>query len=274
MSLATQTEDALVKVLADDLELDMIWARFDKTTLEQERQFKPVIRRQFNTQEADVLSNVARSVPLDMRAGETPTQIMNGWLFDSAVWIPVFEQAAKPFMNASLVEGAIEGIRGINAGLGIDLSLSFNVNDPNVVQIVNDKLFKFSFEVNGETERLLRNEFKEAIAQGDTLRNVEKRVEKVFGFNDKVRTKRIARTEILGYHNAGTFEAMVNSGVVADKQWINSRDSKVRESHQTTEIVPLMDRFSMGLRFPGDWTGAVGEIVNCRCALRAKTFVI
>ena len=274
MSLATQTEDALVKVLADDLELDMIWARFDKTTLEQERQFKPVIRAQFNNQEADVLSNVARSVPLDMREGETPTQIMNGWLFDSAVWIPVFESAAKPFMNASLVEGAVEGIRGINAGLGIDLSLSFNVNDPNVVQIVNDKLFKFSFEVNQETTRLLRNEFKEAIAQGDTLRNVEKRVEKVFGFNNKVRTNRIVRTEILGYHNAGTFEAMVNSGVVAEKQWINSRDGKVRETHQTTEIVPLMDRFSMGLRFPGDWTGDVGEIANCRCAMRAKSFVI
>ena len=62
MSLATQTEDAIVKFLADELELDMIWARFDKTTLEQERQFKPVIRRQFNSQEAEVLSNVARSV--------------------------------------------------------------------------------------------------------------------------------------------------------------------------------------------------------------------
>ena len=128
--------------------------------------------------------------------------------------------------------------------------------------------------MNKETERLLRNEFKEAIANGDTLRNVEKRVEKVFGFNDKVRTNRVVRTEILGYHNAGTFEAMVNSGVVADKQWINSRDSKVRETHDNTEIRPLMERFANGLRFPGDWTGTAAEIINCRCAMRAKSFVI
>lgn len=276
MSLATTTEleEAIVKVLADELELDMIWARFDKTTLEQERQFKPVIRRQFKNQEAEVLSNVGKSVPLDMVGDLTPTEIMSGWLFDEAAWGVLLERAAKPFIDTSMTEGAIEGIRGINAGLDIDLALSFNVNDPNVVTIINDKLHKFSFEVNDETTKLLKKEFREAIAEGDTIRNVEKRVEKVFSFNDKVRTNRIARTEILGAHNAGTFEAMVNSGVVETKQWINSRDGKVRDTHQTTEIVPLMDRFSMGLRFPGDWTGTASETINCRCAMRAKGFVI
>lgn len=274
MTLATQTEEAIVKVLADELELDMIWARFDKTTLQQEARFKPVIRQQFNAQEAEVLSNVGRSIPLDMITDQTPTQIMNNWLFDETAWGALLERAAKPFIDTSMVEGAIEGIRGINAGLGIDLALSFNVNDPNVVQIANDKLLKFSFEVNQETTRLLKKEFREAIAAGDTLRNVEKRVEKVFGFNDKVRTNRIVRTEILGYHNAGTFEAMVQSGVVETKQWINSRDARVRESHRITEVVPLMDRFSTGLRFPGDWTGEASEVINCRCVMRAKSFVI
>jgi len=273
MPLATQTEEAIVKVLADDLELDMIWARFDKTTLEQEKQFKPIIRREFKKQEDEVLTNVARSLPLDLR-DETPTEIMAGWLFDEDAWNALLERAAKPFVDTSMVEGAIEGIRGINAGLGIDLALSFNVNDPNVVTIINDKLHKFSFEVNDETTRLLKKEFREAIAEGDTIKNVEKRVEKVFNFNDKVRTNRIARTEILGAHNAGTFEAMVNSGVVATKQWINSRDGRVRETHSNTEIRPLMERFTNGLRFPGDWTGDASEIINCRCAMRAKEFVI
>jgi len=277
MSIALQQyEQVIVKGIADELELDMIWDRFDKTAKEQEAEFKPVLRRQFKNQEAEVLANVGKSIPLDVDTGQTPAEIYTPWLFDEAAWNVLLASAAKPFIETSMVEGAIEGIRGINAGLDIDLSLSFNVNDPNVVRIINDKLHTFSFEVNAETTKLLKKEFREAIAEGDTMRNIEKRVAKVFNFNDKVRTKRIAQTEILGAYNSGTYEAMNNSGVVDTKRWIATRDGKTRESHKAIdgEVVGLKERFSNGLRFPGDWTGALAEFINCRCAMKAQDFLI
>lgn len=269
MSLAMQPEleEALIKELADEIELDLLWIRFDKTTRQQEREFRPVLRNQFTKQKDEVLSNVAKSPPVETLSG-TPAEIYTPWLFDEAGWAVLMERAAKPFIETSMTEGAIAQIRDINNALNISLDLSFNVNDPNVVTIINDKLHKFSFEVNDETLKLLKKEFREAIADGDTIRNVEKRVEKVFRFNSRVRTERIARTEIVGAHNAGNFEAMVNTGVVDEKEWIETRDGKTREAHQRGgggvggERVPVKEPYSNGLMFPGDWSGPAAEVIN------------
>jgi hypothetical protein len=279
----------------DELQLDMIWDQFAKTTLQQENRMKPVLRDRFTRQKEDVLIRIQRnpipeeerSIPewtedttshqvyLDIsdyigsRLYKAPSDVTDLWLLNLDEWNVVLEEAVRPFIETSFTEGAEEAINGINDDLDVTMSVGFDVRDP-----VQDKLQKFSFEVNDETNKLLKKEFTEALAQGESIRKIESRVAKVFGFSSRVRTNRIARTEIIGAHNAGSFEAMVNSGIVATKRWINSRDAKVRDTHQTSEVVPLMERFSMGLRFPGDWTGSVGEIVNCRCAMRAESYLI
>lgn len=264
----------IIEKLADELQLDMLWDAFAKTTLQQENRLKPVLRAVFRRQKEDVLRRMERNPIPEERGIKAPSDIYNPWLFSDAEWKVVLEEAARPFIEASMFEGTEEAILGINNDLDIVLPIEFNVRDPNIQVIINDKLQKFSFEVNAETTRLLKDEFIEGLAKGESIRKLEARVAKVFGFTSRVRTNRIARTEIIGAHNAGSFEAMVNSGIVATKRWINSRDAKVRETHQTSEVVPLMELFSMGLRFPGDWTGDVGEIVNCRCAMRAETYLI
>jgi hypothetical protein len=284
----------------DELQLDMIWDQFAKTTLQQENRMKPVLRDRFRRQKEDVLIRIQRNPLPDEERGipewtedttshqvwrdvsdyissrlyKAPSDVIDLWLLNLDEWNVVLEEAARPFVETSFTEGADEAISGINNDLDVTMSVGFDVRDPNIQTIVQDKLQKFSFEVNDTTNELLKKEFTEALVQGESIRKIESRVAKVFGFTSRVRTNRIARTEIIGAHNAGSFEAMVNSGIVATKRWINSRDAKVRDTHQTSEVVPLMERFSMGLRFPGDWTGSVGEIVNCRCAMRAETYLI
>ena len=251
----------------------MIWDAFAKTTLQQENRMKPALRNVFKRQKEDVLIRIQRNPIPDERSVKQDS-VFSPWLFSSGEWNVVLEEAARPFVEAAMFEGTEEAILGINNDLDITLLAEFNVRDPNIQTIITNKLQTFSFKVNKETTRLLKAEFVEALANGESIRKIEARVAKVFGFTSRVRTNRIAKTEIIGAHNAGSFEAMVNSGIVATKRWINSRDAKVRDTHQTSEVVPLMERFSMGLRFPGDWTGAVGEIVNCRCAMRAETYLI
>ena len=257
----------------DELQLDMIWDGFAKTTLQQENRMKPALRDVFRRQKEDVLIRIQRNPIPDERSVKQDS-VFDPWLFSSGEWNVILEEAARPFVEAAMFEGTEEAILGINNDLDIELVAQFNVRDPNIQTIITDKLQTFSFEVNAETTRLLKTEFVEALANGESIRKIEARVARVFGFTSRVRTNRIARTEIIGAHNAGSFEAMVNSGIVATKRWINSRDAKVRDTHQTSEVVPLMELFSMGLRFPGDWTGSVGEIVNCRCAMRAETYLI
>ena len=53
------------------------------------------------------------------------------------------------------------------------------------------------------------------------------------------------------------------------KQWDSTLDGKTRDSHVRVdgEIRELDKKFSNGLMFPGDPSGAAAEVIHCRCAL-------
>lgn len=53
------------------------------------------------------------------------------------------------------------------------------------------------------------------------------------------------------------------------KQWSAALDGRTRESHARVdgEIRELDEKFSNGLKYPGDSAGGAAEVVNCRCAL-------
>jgi hypothetical protein len=59
---------------------------------------------------------------------------------------------------------------------------------------------------------------------------------------------------------------------VKEKRWVSRLDDKVRETHLIADgqTVPLQSEFQVGLttlRWPGDRTGEIGEIANCRCVM-------
>lgn len=304
MGFALQLQTELIKGIADEIEMTLRWNQFAKTTLQQERKFKPVLRNVFTKQEADVLKRVRENPPPEQKvriytsrltffegnahldAGaevfpqmvlkQTPSEIYKSWLFEPEEWAFFLEEAAKPFIETAMEEGASDSMKQIGNALDVTIGLDLNVNDPNVQKIIQDKLHVFSFEVNKETTRLLKAEFTEAIKDGDSIRVIEKRVKKVFGFTKKSRVNTIARTEIGGAYGSGNWAAMVDSGVVETKKWIATRDNRTRESHVSIdgEVVPLKEKFSNGLRFPKDWTGALAEFINCRCTMMAQDFVI
>jgi len=272
MGFAIQIQHEIIKGVADELEMTLRWNRFAKTTAQQERKFKPVLREAFTKQETDVLKRVKKNPPPE----KAPSDIYQPWLFDPDEWQLILEGAAKPFVETSMGEGWVASVKDINHALGVTLALDFDLKDPNIAKIIKDKLHKFSFEVNKETTRLLKAEFAEAIKDGDSIPVIEQRVKKVFGFTKKSRVNTIARTEIGGVYSAGNLEAMVASGVVDTKKWIATRDNLTRDTHRAIdgEVVPLKDEFSIGVRFPRDWSGPAAEVINCRCSMMAQDFVI
>lgn len=89
------------------------------------------------------------------------------------------------------------------------------------------------------------------------------------GYNNAIR---IARTEGHRIQVQSTMNAAYDAkdmGADVVKQWDSTLDGRTRESHQIVdgEIRELDEKFSNGLRFPGDPLGGAGEVVNCRCAL-------
>lgn len=84
--------------------------------------------------------------------------------------------------------------------------------------------------------------------------------------------KRIARTEGHRIQCQGTMDAMYGArekGADVVKKWDAALDARTRNSHAKVdgEWKELDERFSNGLRFPGDPNGAAAEVINCRCAL-------
>ena len=94
------------------------------------------------------------------------------------------------------------------------------------------------------------------------------------GFN---RAMRITRTEGNRISNESAYDASMSAkdkGADVVKSWDAALDKRTRDSHRQVdgEIRELDEKFSNGLKYPGDSAGGAAEVVNCRCALlqRAK----
>jgi hypothetical protein len=83
------------------------------------------------------------------------------------------------------------------------------------------------------------------------------------------RAKMIVRTETTRAANYGTFLGADKFDFEVEKEWIAARDKRTRRSHSHLgvdgQIRDVYERFSNGLMFPGDLTGAAKEVINCRC---------
>ena len=94
---------------------------------------------------------------------------------------------------------------------------------------------------------------------------------------ERANAVRAARTGITAAQNAGRMDSYVAAekmGIQITRRWINTKDSKTRDSHQNVEDVKgTKEPFNVGgemMMFPGDTSlGASGwNIYNCRCSMR------
>jgi uncharacterized protein with gpF-like domain len=77
---------------------------------------------------------------------------------------------------------------------------------------------------------------------------------------------RIARTETASAAGYAQHQTALDLGFTK-KQWISARDARTRDSHSQLdgETRGINERYSNGLMYPGDPSGAAGEVINCRC---------
>lgn len=149
-----------------------------------------------------------------------------------------------------------------------------------------DAAFNRLVNVPDRVYNQVRDEMKAAFAKGYSVDELAERIHEVLGRNDagmwESRAMVIARTEMIGAYNAGTFAGMVASakqdGGQWVKGWLSTEDSRVRPTHAAADfhtgalkqIVPLTAPFQVGgfpLMFPGDPTGPPQEVIQCRCTL-------
>ena len=254
----------IVHTMANELDREARWWAFAKAEEKHEQTFMKMLEGLFAAQRREVLRRVNANPP-----GKGTKAPGDEWLFDPAVWEPEFEKSGKPLILGAVKAGGEQALKDLG------LAINFSITHPAVQEFIAKKVPKFAFDVNNTTLNQLRAEFKAALDAGEGIPQITKRVEKIFGFPEKFRNKRIAQTEMVGVINKGGHEGMVQSGVVKEKEWITTMDGLARDTHDKMDgqHVALEKRYSNGLMHPGDYTGKASEIINCRCTDAAYSFI-
>lgn len=167
---------------------------------------------------------------------------------------------------------------------------SFTAINPNVVEglVKQKRVLLPTKQVNKAKDiawnmKKLNSEVLQGILQGESMDKIAKRFQKVQDTNAESAIKN-ARTMVTAAENGGRLDSYYQAekdGVVLEKYWIKTNDSKTRDWHTQAGIdygkensIPIDEPFIVDgeeLMFPGDGSSASGHnIYNCRCSMAAK----
>jgi phage putative head morphogenesis protein, SPP1 gp7 family len=156
----------------------------------------------------------------------------------------------------------------------LGLEMRFDLLNPRVIDFLQRKCGLKIRGINKTTRNALRASLAEGVRAGESIPDLAKRVSEVFSQAKGWRATTIARTEVVGASNFANFEAMRQSGVIEEKEWIATRDDRVRDEHLAMDgqIKPINEPFEApgGERamYPGDF-GLPELDINCRCTTAA-----
>lgn len=120
-------------------------------------------------------------------------------------------------------------------------------------------------------DKKIRREVAAGMLQGESVQKIARRLMNVTGMSETAAIRN-ARTACTCAENTGrqtAYEEAAKQGLILQKRWLCTVDARTRSSHARLdgETVPYNERFSNGLRFPGDPQGRPEEVYNCRCTL-------
>jgi HK97 family phage portal protein len=123
------------------------------------------------------------------------------------------------------------------------------------------------------TKDKIRRELLAGQAAGESIFQLSKRLQAMYGEFSNIRAERIARTEVISAASLGSQTAARATNLPLLKEWISTRDSRVRDSHGNAngQVVKIDEPYIIGgykMMHPGDSSmGAPGdEIIQCRCS--------
>lgn len=124
-------------------------------------------------------------------------------------------------------------------------------------------------------KRQIRAQILSGILQGESIQDIAKRLMNAIPNMNKAGAVRTARTATTSAQNGGrmaSYERAAQMGIKVRKVWIATKDMRTRTSHQVLdgETVNWDEKFSNGLRYPGDPDGRPEQTYNCRCSMRTE----
>lgn len=224
----TLVDEIMSRFTKEDLNT-ITWRNFIRRTRPYEVKFTKVLKGLFRQQEKEVLANM-RKHPHPNREAQIDTYMevlkqnwLSDWLFAEMMWRRRFSNAGKPFIGGVLEDVGQAELTTLVSGI------DFDIDNPRVQAFISKNADKFSFATNDATIDQLRKHLIAGVKLGESIPELTKRVNKVFGFAEQYRATRIARTEIIRGASAGADFAYIQSGVCSAKEWLTSFDERTCE---------------------------------------------
>lgn len=153
-------------------------------------------------------------------------------------------------------------LNGDDALAEIDIGISFDVTNPEVVKWIKKRSGTLIKDISDTTLDKLKITLTEGVDAGESIPKLASRISAVYDDAKGYRAVRIARTETITASNQGNLQGYKQSGVVEKKEWYCAIDERTCDEclalHQ--EVVGLDEDFSGGVSAPSLHP-------NCRCTI-------
>jgi len=263
---------------ADEAQKLRIWRNWVVSWAGIEREYQEALRKFFLRQQRELINKLQKALP--------DNKVINKAETDEIIARVVFDLKKEgekiTVINRTFFGKAVElGIRQIASELGITgnalnqfvETTKRNAAIRKALTIQSQKIAS----VNKTTQRLIANQIREGLENGEGLNDLTRRIKKVLGSN-RSRALSIARTQTAGAVGSGRHVGMKQAGAEL-KIWLTSGDSHVRPTHvdagkRYADGIPVDEPFVVGgdfLMHPGDPAASPANVINCRCVeLAAK----
>lgn len=139
-----------------------------------------------------------------------------------------------------------------------------------ILQWVSTWAAKKIVGIEDTTKQRIAAVIKHGLEADEGTAKIAKRIREEYEDFSRYRSFVIARTEVGAAAGFASHESAKQTGLNLKKQWVSSRDDRVRDSHNVGtgidgEIREMDELYSNGCMFPGDPSGPPEEVINCRC---------
>lgn len=206
------------KLIWSKEEREAFWRQFANKTEERESNMKKMLRRLWEEEEKEVIINIDnfKSYKIGISKGKVSSALPS--LKDL---IKRWTAVLIPFEREMVFEEGNQTLDFVGTGGQLDMTTD------NVVKFVRTNGVKLIREINKHTREELRKTIEEGLKEEESISQLKARVRKTFAEFSATRAENIARTEVIRASNFATEEAYIQSGVVAEKEWLTSRDARV-----------------------------------------------
>lgn len=225
----------------------------------------------------ELAARVSRAIRTTLRDVASTTTDVEDLNRIRTVWRSVVVNALVPRLRVAW-DASVEDIRAQLNGLNLrnDIALVAAVFEIPKVRNTRAELF-----LEGAQNRLVgigdivwetaRGELLLGLKSGEGIIEIRERVIASAEVSER-RATTIARTEVNGAMNAGSFAQMKALGLPAIKEWIATDDERTRHTHREIdgEEVDGDESFIVGgwpMDYPLDPKGPPEETISCRCTL-------